>query len=166
MELSSWDYCQFKCYSAWKAGTVTGKVGASVNAQPSTATELLQPPRRLFQDTSAPAPRDSVPLGPRERRPDPHRTTQITVRATFISQALPRVLCQCKALMKETQRGEKRFVPLRGGGGGESNHSTWTKINRLSLVLTRPNKQKTNREVLEPAVQASVSQAGTQDARD
>lgn len=114
MELSSWDHCQFKCYNAWKARTVTGKVGASVNAQPAIATQLLLLPWLLFQDTSAPAHRDSVPLSPREKRSDPRRTAQIIVRATSISQALPRVPCQCKAFMKETQWGDKRFVPLGG----------------------------------------------------
>lgn len=71
MELSSWDYCQFKCYNAWKALTVTGKVGASVNAQPATATKLLLLPQLLFQDTSAPAHRDSLPLSPHERHSNP-----------------------------------------------------------------------------------------------
>ena len=71
----------------------------------------------------------------------PPRTTQITVRATSISPALPpRVLCQYKAFIKETQQGDKRFVPL----GGEKNPTTalGQKNNRLSLVLTSPNKQK------------------------
>lgn len=61
------DYCQLKCYLTH----VTGKVGASINAQPATATKLLLLPQLLFQDTSTPAHRDSLPLSPHEKRSNP-----------------------------------------------------------------------------------------------
>ena len=144
---------------------MTGKVGASISAQPATATKSLLLPQLLFQDTSAPATPWLTAIESSWERSKPsqdnpnHSQGHGHQPSSATKGSLP-----VQSFHEETQQGDKRSVPL--GGKKKSNHSTWTKNNRLSLVLTSPNKQKTKSEVLEPTVQASLSQAGIQNAGD
>lgn len=120
MVLGSWDCCWFKWDHVCEAlSRVPGTLEASINARLATAIKL-PPLLLLFRDTTAPARHDSrlrsaCPASALRRNVRaPHRITQITVLTTTVSPApQPRVLCQYKAFMEETQQEDNRFIPLK-----------------------------------------------------
>lgn len=132
MVLGSRNCCWCKWDNVCEAlSRVPGRLEASINAR--LAPAIKTPPLLLlFQDTTAPARHDSLlhsacPASALRRNVwAPLRITRIIFSTMTASLALqPRVLCQYKAFMEETQQEHNRFVPLKKK---KSNRSTLTKI--------------------------------------
>lgn len=135
---------------------------ASINARLATAIKM-PPLLLLFQDTTAPARHDSLlhsacPASALMRNVwAPRRITRIIFSTMTVSPALqPRVLCQYKAFMEETQQEHNRFVPLKKKKNPTA--ALWQRSQTLTCI--NQSEQTRAKKLPEPTIQANLSRLG------